>query len=120
MVSFNGESCELSRCNPTSINPYAACTCGWAAPLKMQPPSTLIYAYYYVFSDAAPFGVPILSCPPAVKGPLGEYLTLDKCVAETDQYGRVTEWTTFYDALNTSFQFKWADIDSYNDFPYRW
>ena len=52
-------------------------------------------------ADDAPYGVPFVSrdCPFAARGNNGEYLLLEDCVQSTDEYGRVTEWVTFFDAL---------------------
>lgn len=34
----NGVACDITRCDPTSSNPYAACLCGAPGPLRVQPP----------------------------------------------------------------------------------
>ena len=35
----SGIACEITRCDPKSTNPYAACLCGAPGPLRIQPPA---------------------------------------------------------------------------------
>ena len=93
---FGGATCQYARCDATSADPYAACTCGNPPPLKMQPPADDTYVNYtnaelavlnrrnrprvsasdvqnlVLQPDAAPFGIPVKPCNFMVAGPNGE------------------------------------------------
>ena len=73
--------------------------------------------YKGVMPNSAPWGIIVQVCPFAVRGPLGQYLLLPQCVESTDQFGRVAEWKTFYDAAGNPFQYVWNSTTEYNDFP---
>jgi hypothetical protein len=44
---------------------------------------------------------------------------LDDCVAARDENGLVLEWVVFEGPGNTSYQYIWQDINTYDMFPHR-
>jgi hypothetical protein len=143
-----GQACGLAACDPASPDPYARCTAYGPPPLKMQPGASLIgravskaevvamnnqlfpvnnsNGLYDVrdlfvrptFSQA---WVPFLNrdCPPAVRGPLGQYLLRKDCVETENEFGQAVTWRTFYTLNGSAMQFVWPNLYAYDDFPVR-
>ena len=66
---------------------------------------------------AAASGSVLSACPYAKRGPRGQYLTLDRCINEQNEYGQVLSWNSFPDYNGNMVPCVWANVFAYDDFP---